>query len=110
LLGRTCNGAPNPASIARLPVLIVALQLMTSLVVAPACSDRQCPGVAALLAGAVVCRLPHILPGAPRNERTPGRLLGSGMMTKFVWTVALMALVFAWVRSRRRWDFSWRSC
>lgn len=90
-----------------LPAQIVILQSMTSLVVAAAMllSDNSQAGlgeasqaggdaVAALLAGAVC-----VVPGGyfawrAQNERSPGRLLGQGVM-KFLLTVTLMALVFA---------------
>jgi F0F1-type ATP synthase assembly protein I len=92
------NGAPNPASFARLPVLIVALQLMTSLVVAAGLwLIDNAQAWAALLAGAVCVPPAAYFAWRAQNERTPGRLLGQGM-TKFVWTLALMALVFAWAQ------------
>ena len=91
-----------------LPAQIVILQSMTSLVVAAAMllSDNSSQAgfgdslragsdaVAALMAGAVC-----VVPGGyfawrALNERSPGRLLGQGVM-KFLLTVTLMALVFA---------------
>lgn len=78
-----------------LPSLIVLLQLMTSLVVAAAfaLADNS-QAQAALVAGAVC-----VVPGAyfawrAMVERSPGRLLGQGVM-KFVLTLALMAVAFA---------------
>lgn len=75
-----------------LPLLIVALQLMTSLVVAAgfALIDNS-EAVAALLAGAA-----SVIPGGwfawrSTMERSPARLLGQGVM-KFLLTVTLMAL------------------
>ena len=78
-----------------LPLRVVALQLGSALVLAAALAlvDPRQAG-AALLAAAV-----SVVPGGSfawraTKERSPGRLLGQGMM-KFVLTVTLMALVFA---------------
>ncbi|MFW6092367.1 MAG: ATP synthase subunit I [Pseudomonadota bacterium] len=78
-----------------LPYLVVLLQATTALIVAAAFAwvDKS-EAIASLLAGGVV-----VLPAAyfawrARWERSPGRLLGQGLM-KFVLTVTLMALVFA---------------
>jgi len=78
----------------RLPLLIVTLQLMTSLVVAAglALVDNS-QAMAALLAGAVC-----VVPGGyfawrATVERSPARLLGQGVM-KFLLTLTLMALAF----------------
>jgi F0F1-type ATP synthase assembly protein I len=84
------GGAEKP-----LPVVIVVLQLMSSLVIAAglALVDNS-QAQAALIAGAVC-----VVPGgyfAWRTvvERNPARLLGQGVM-KFLLTVTLMALAFA---------------
>lgn len=81
-----------------LPLVVVVLQLMTSLVVAAglALVDNS-QAWAALMAGAV-----SVIPGSyfawrATAERSPARLLGQGVM-KFLLTVALMALVFAVLR------------
>lgn len=82
----------------RLPLFIVALQFMTSLVVAAGLllvDNSQ--AFAALLAGVV-----YTAPGAyfawrAVAERSPGRLLGQGMM-KFLATLTSMALAFVTFR------------
>lgn len=81
-----------------LPMLIVALQLMTSLVIAAALwpIDHE-QAWAALLAGAVVVPPAGYFAWRAQNERAPGRLLGQGLM-KFVLTLALMALAFVWMQ------------
>lgn len=74
----------------------MTLQLVTALVMAAALlliAPEQ--SFAALLAG-LVC----VVPGAffawrSQRERSPGRLLGQGVL-KFVLTLVSMALVFAW--------------
>ena len=78
----------------RLPLLIVMLQLMTSLVVAAglALVDNS-QAMAALLAGAV-CGVPGgYFAWRATVERSPARLLGQGVM-KFLLTLTLMALAF----------------
>lgn len=81
-----------------LPALIVILQVMTSLVVAAgfALVDNS-QAQAAVLAGMV-----YVLPGGyfawrATVERSPGRLLGHGIM-KTVVTVSLMAAALAMFR------------
>lgn len=79
----------------RLPLLIVALQTITSLVMAAGLAlAENSQAVAALLAGAVC-----VVPGGyfawrATMERSPARLLGQGVM-KFLLTLTAMALVFA---------------
>jgi F0F1-type ATP synthase assembly protein I len=88
------TGGERPVGPERsLPLLIVVLQLMTSLVVAAgfALIDNSEAAVAALLAGAAC-----VIPGGwfgwrITMERSPARLLGQGVM-KFLLTVTLMAL------------------
>jgi F0F1-type ATP synthase assembly protein I len=96
--GATAGGAGGASKVGgndrSLPLLIVLLQLMTSLVVAAglALADNS-EAMAALMAGAVC-----VVPGGffawrAAVERSPGRLLGQGIM-KFLLTVTSMALVF----------------
>jgi F0F1-type ATP synthase assembly protein I len=82
----------------RLPSLVVASQLMTSLVVAAGLMMIDATQAwAALLAGAV-CVIPAgYFAWRAQNERAPGRLLGQGLM-KLVLTLTLMALAFAWLQ------------
>lgn len=78
-----------------LPYVIVVLQLMTSLAVAAAFAlvdDAQ--AYAALLAGGVGVLPAGYFAWRSRWERSPGRLLGQGLM-KFLLTLTLMALTFA---------------
>lgn len=96
------RGCKRGGSERHLPLIIVALQAMTSLVVAAGLLlidnwlSGGAPGAAraALLAGAVV-----VIPAAwfawrARSERSPGRLLAHGAM-KVLLTLTSMALVFA---------------
>lgn len=78
-----------------LPLLIVVLQLMTSLVVAAGFALAETTQARGALIAGLVC----VLPGGyfawrATAERSPGRLLAQGAM-KFLLTVTLMALAFA---------------
>lgn len=79
----------------RLPLIIVGLQTITSLVVAAgfALADNS-QAMAALLAGAVCVVPAGYFAWRATAERSPGRLLGQGVM-KFLLTLTSMALVFA---------------
>ncbi len=93
-----CPGAPRADRERRLPLVIVALQAMTSLVVAAGLSlienwHEGAEPKAALLAGAVM-----VLPGAwfawrATAERSPGRLLAHGA-ARLILTLTSMVLVF----------------
>ncbi len=79
----------------RLPLIIVGLQTMTSLVVAAGFSlADNSHAAAALLAGAVCVGPAGYFAWRTTAERSPGRLLGQGVM-KVLLTLTLMALVFA---------------
>jgi hypothetical protein len=78
----------------RLPLFIVALQFITSLVVAAGLllvDNTQ--AVAAMLAGGVCVGPGGYFAWRAVAERSPGRLLGQGVM-KFLLTMTSMALVF----------------
>jgi F0F1-type ATP synthase assembly protein I len=78
-----------------LPLVIVALQLATSLMVAAGLAlVDPAQAIAALLAGAVTVLPAGYYAWRARHERSPGRLLGQGVM-KLVLTLVLMALTFA---------------
>lgn len=91
MYGRGCLALP-------VPYRTIALQLVTSLVAAAgfALFDTS-QAIAALIAGAV-CILPAgWFAWVVTNERSPYRLLAQGLL-KFVATVVLMGLAFAWWR------------
>jgi F0F1-type ATP synthase assembly protein I len=78
-----------------LPLMIVALQLSSALVVATVLFLVDASqAIAALLAGAVVVLPNGYFAWRAGVERSPGRLLAHGMM-RFVLVLSLMALVFA---------------
>ncbi len=81
-----------------LPYLIVALQLATSLVAAAGfvLVDTS-QAIAALMAGAVFIPPAAYLAWVMQRERAPRRLLFQGLM-RFLVTVTLMAVAFAWWR------------
>jgi F0F1-type ATP synthase assembly protein I len=77
---------------------IVTLQLVTALSSAAVLLLVSVDQALAALAAGVVCILPggHFAWRAER-ERSPGRMLGQGVV-KFVMTLVLMVLTFAWIR------------
>jgi F0F1-type ATP synthase assembly protein I len=78
-----------------LPMLVVALQAASALVVALGLVlIDAAQAQAALLAGLVTVIPSGYFAWRAGAERSPGRLIGQGLM-KFALTVALMALVFA---------------
>jgi len=91
------RGGKRGGSERHLPLIIVALQAMTSLIVAAGLVliDDWHGGIAsaALLAGAVVAVPAGWFAWRAGTERSPGRLLAQGTM-KVLLTLTSMALVF----------------